>query len=173
MSAFGRRGLVLGLGAALSGCGFRPVYMPRETGAGGSQAQLGTVRIAQIGDRSGQLLRQELQARMDRGEGLAKKYELVVNFVLSSEVIGIQSDTSASRIRYVGTGAWSLKTIGIDQKVITTGTTRVLDGLNILDQQYFEADLTSETVIRRIATNLADNITLQLAAYFARLPAAG
>jgi LPS-assembly lipoprotein len=126
-----------------------------------------------MGDRAGQLLREELQAHFDHGEALAKRYELVVVFGLSADVIGIQTDTSATRIRYVGSANWTLKTLGLTPVVLTSGTTRSLDGVNILDQQYFESDLAGETTTRRIATNLADQITIQVAAYFARTPAAG
>lgn len=169
----GRRGAMLALGAALSGCGFRPVYMPHDDAAGGAQDQLASVRIAQIGERSGQLLRQELQARMNQSSGVAKKFELLVNFTISTDAVSIQSDSTASRLRSIGSALWTLKTIGLEPKVLATGNARVIDGLNILNQQYFEADLAGETVTRRIATNLADSITLQLAAYFARTPAVG
>ena len=170
---FGRRAALTGFVAALSGCGFRPVYAPRDGQPNGAQAQLGTVRVAAIPERTGQLLRQELQARLDHGDALAKRYELVASFGLTVDAIGIQSDTSSSRLRYVGTSSWSLRTMGSPQAIVTSGNARSLDGLNVLDQQYFEADLASETVTRRLAANLADQITLELASYFARTPTAG
>ncbi len=173
MKALARRAALFGLGGALSGCGFRPVYAPRSDQPGGSQSQLATIRVAPMGDRGGQLLRQELQARFDHGEALAKRYELVAAFGLSAEVIGIQTDTSATRLRYIGTANWSLKTVGTPAVVLTSGSVRSLDGVNILDQQYFESDLAGETVTRRLASNLADQVTLQVAAYFSRTPAAG
>ncbi len=157
----------------MGGCGFRPMYAPRTDQPSGAQAQLASVRIAPMGDRAGQLLREELQARFDHGEALAKRYELVVGLGLSVDVLGIQTDTSATRLRYVGTANWSLKTVGTAPTVLSSGNVRSLDGLNILDQQYFEQDLVGETVIRRLASNLADQITIQVAAYFARTPAAG
>ena len=42
-----------------------------------------------------------------------------------------------------------------------------MDGINIFDTQYFAADLENEAVQRRLADALADQITLQLAAFFA------
>ena len=41
-----------------------------------------------------------------------------------------------------------------------------MDALNIFDTQYFAADLENEAVQRRLAEALADQITMQLAAYF-------
>ncbi len=173
MTGLGRRATFLGLGSVLGGCGFRPVYGPRSDQPSGAQSQLATIRIAPTSDRGGQLLRQELQARFDHGEALAKRYELVVAFGLTADVIGIQTDTSATRLRYVGSASWSLKTLGTAPSVLTSGNARSLDGLNILDQQYFEMDMAGETVTRRLASNLADQITIQVASYFARTPAAG
>jgi hypothetical protein len=43
-----------------------------------------------------------------------------------------------------------------------------VDGLNIFDAQYFAGDLENEAVTRRLADALADQITIQLAAYFRR-----
>ena len=41
-----------------------------------------------------------------------------------------------------------------------------MDGLNVLDEQLFASDLEGEAVQGRMAEALADQITLQLAAYF-------
>jgi len=169
----GRRAALLGLGGAVSGCGFHPIYAPRTDQPAGAQAQLAAIRVAPMGDRVGQLVREELQARFDHGEALAKRYELTVGLGLTVDALGIQTDTSVTRLRYVGTASWSLKTVGTAPTVLSSGNARSLDGLNILDQQYFEQDLAGETVIRRLASNLADQITIQVASYFARNPAAG
>jgi LPS-assembly lipoprotein len=169
----GRRAALLGLGGAVSGCGFHPIYAPRSDQPGGSQSQLAAIRVAPTGDRAGQLLRQELQARFDHGEALAKRYELVAAFALTEDLVGIQSDTSATRLRFIASASWSLRTLSTAPVVLTSGTSRSLDGANIIDQQYFELDLAGETVTRRLAASLADQITIQVAAYFARTPAAG
>ena len=49
---------------------------------------------------------------------------------------------------------------------LARGSARAIDGLNILDQQFFAADLENEAVQRRLAEQIADQIVLQLAAYF-------
>jgi hypothetical protein len=41
-----------------------------------------------------------------------------------------------------------------------------VDAYNIFDTQYFAADLENDAVQRRLATALAEQITLQLATYF-------
>ena len=41
----------------------------------------------------------------------------------------------------------------------------------MIDQQYFAADLEGETATKRITETVADQITLQIASFFARRPA--
>ena len=125
-----RRMAVLGMGALLGGCGFRPVYAPRADG-NAAQEQLASIRVARLPERSGQLLRQELQARLDHGEALAKRYELAVSYSVSSDAIGIQQDTTFTRLRMVGTANWTLRSLDPTQKVVATGLARSVDGVNV------------------------------------------
>lgn len=164
--------LVLGLSFGVTGCGFHPLYAPRSGEGGGAQAEFGAIQTALIPERSGQLVRQALQQRLDRGTAQAKRYELSVSFSLAADAIGFQQDTTITRLRLVGTATWTLKAIDPPNATVTNGLARSLDGVNILDQQYFEADLAGQAATQRIADALADQITLQLATYFARTPAA-
>jgi LPS-assembly lipoprotein len=165
----GRRTLLLGLGVSLTGCGFHAVYAPRSGLAGGAQEELGAIDVALIPDRTGQLLRQALQERLDRG-GLAeaKRYNLSVSFGLSGVPVGEQSDSSITRLRLSASATWTLRKLDPTRTLVTNGVARSLDGFNILDQQYFAADMENESAQRRIAIALADEVTLQIAAYFAR-----
>ena len=168
-----RRAVLMAAAGALAGCGFHPLYAPRDGQGGGAQSQLGSIRVALMPERSGQLVRQALQQRLDRDEGTAKRYELSVAFSLATDAIGIQRDTTVTRLRMIGTANWTLKNLDPSNAIITSGLARSLDGVNVLDQQYFEADLAGETATRRIAEAIADQITLQLASYFTRTPATG
>ncbi|MGI4951210.1 MAG: LPS assembly lipoprotein LptE [Janthinobacterium lividum] len=168
------RRLLFGGGlAALSGCGFRPLYLP-EGGRGSPASEaLAAIYVPVMPERSGQLLRQALQRRFEgSGTGIAKKYELVANLSMSAEGIAIQRDTSTTRIRLTASAPWSLRKLDLAHTVITTGSSRVLDGYNILNQQYFAADLESEAAVRRAAESLADQIATQLAIFLKRQAAA-
>lgn len=158
--------------AFLSGCGFHPVYAPQSRNAPGAQGELGQVQVALISERSGQLLRQALQQRMDRGEGLHKKYELSVSYTLISEQLGFQIDTSVTRQRVRAVGNWSLKTLDTGV-VVASGVVRSLDGFDILNQQYFAADIANESAQRRLADNVASQITLAIATFLDHRVAAG
>jgi LPS-assembly lipoprotein len=154
--------------AVLPGCGFRPMYATASDGsAGPAEAGLAQIEIGPMYERAGQLLRQALQERFERGgAGLARRYDLVVAYGLGAEGIAIQPDSSVTRIRLMGSARWTLTAQDPQRSTLATGTARSLDGYNILDEQIFAADLENETVQKRIAEAIADQITLQLAAYF-------
>lgn len=163
-----RRLALLGSIVLLSGCGFRPLYAPDAMGGAGPATQgLAAVYVPVIPERSGQLLRQALQQRLDgTGSGTAKRFELVATFIVLPESVGIQQDNSATRSRLIGSGQWLLRDLSPERTVVAQGSSRVLDGFNIANQQFFAADLDQEAAIRRIAGTLADQIVVQVAAYF-------
>jgi LPS-assembly lipoprotein len=164
-----RRSLLpLALAAALSGCGFRPMYASAGNGSmGPAEAGLAQISIGPLAERSGQLLRQALQARFERGGGgAARRYDLTVAYGMGGEAIAIQPDSSVSRIRLVGTANWTLTAQDPQRSTLASGTARALDGYNLLDTQSFAGDMENDMVQRRIAEAVADQITLQLAAYF-------
>ena len=171
-----RRALVAGGTAAslgaLGGCGFHPLYLPASGGKpGAASAGLAAVYVPVIAERAGQLLRQALQRRTaGSGSGVAKRYELVAAPALASEAVAIQRDTSTTRVRLVGTATWSVRELNLQHTVLLSGTSRVVDGYNVLNQQYFAADLESEAAVKRIMETMADLIVARVAIYFDRQP---
>ncbi len=166
----GRRAALLGGGATLAGCGFRPLYAPADSGmAGPASAEMSAIFVPALAERSGQLLRQALQQRFEgAGTGTAKKYELLAYVSINTDAIAIQRDSSSSRVRLIGSAPWVLRTLSLERLVLAQGTTRVLDGYNVINQQFFAADLENETATRRVASALADQITQQVGAFFLR-----
>ena len=161
------RRAALTLALLLPGCGFRPVY--GSGGMGGLVGQdLASIDVALIPNRSGQLLRQALQQRLYGAgdDAPAKQYQLTVSFGVTGEAIGEQADSSVTRLREFGSANWTLKMLDPVRTLVTSGQARSLDGVNIIDEQYFAADIEGEAVARRMAETLASQITVQLAAYF-------
>jgi LPS-assembly lipoprotein len=158
----------LALAAVLPGCGFRPMYASAAGGsAGPAEVGLAEIAIGPMYERAGQLLRQALQERFERGgAGLAQRYDLVVGYGLSGDAIAIQPDSSVTRVRLAGSATWTLTAQDPQRTTLATGSARTMDGYNILDEQIFSADMENEMVQQRIAEAIADQITLQLAAYF-------
>lgn len=167
-----RRGL-LGLPVllALPGCGFHPLYASNGAEVGPARTGLGLISVALIPERAGQLLRQALQARFDHGDAPAvKRFDLTATFGISSTALGIQADSTVTRIRFTGHSSWTLATRDAARATVTTGSANAADGLNTFDQQYFAQDIETETIYRRLAESLAEQITTQLAAYFDKHP---
>jgi len=73
-------------GAALSACGFQPVYMPTASGKTGvAQRELASIYVEIIPDRPGQVLRQALQERFGDDSGTPSAYDLSVSFSISGQ----------------------------------------------------------------------------------------
>jgi LPS-assembly lipoprotein len=163
------RGVLGMLTLCLAGCGFHPLYAPG--GAAPADASLGQVFVDVIPDRSGQLLRQALQARLEgSSSAAAKTYELAISYSISQEGLSITQDNSVTRLRSVGQASWVLKTVAVPQRTVRSGSVRALDGYNQLNEQYFYSTLENEAVERRLAETLADQIAQQLAVYFRQHP---
>ena len=160
--------LALGAGAALAGCGFQPVYMPTASGRPGpAERELAAINVNLIADRPGMLLRQALQDRFEgAGSATAQRYDLAVNFWITGSALGIQPNATVTRVRLIGHATWTLHAQDLARTNIINGSARAADAENILDTQYFAADLENETIQKRLAGEVADQITLQLAAFF-------
>jgi LPS-assembly lipoprotein len=155
------------LATALSGCGFQPVYMPTASGkAGVAQRELASVYVGIIPERPGQVLRQALQERLGNDSGTPAEYDLTVTYGISGQGIAIDTASIATRIRLIGTATWSLRSRDPKRTVLTSGSARAMDGVNIFDSQYFASDLETEAEESRMAEELATQIATRLAVWF-------
>ena len=163
-----RRLVLLGAVSGLAGCGFHPVYGPLSKG-GTVRPELAAIFVAVMPERPGQLLRQALQRRFEGADaGVSKRYELTGGLAIGNEGIGIQQDTSSTRVRVNASASWRLSELGSTPKLLTTGSARATDGYDVNDQQYFATDLENSAVVSRLAETVADQIALDLAIYFRR-----
>jgi LPS-assembly lipoprotein len=166
---------VVALPWSIAGCGFRPVYARRSGGDAGPAAEgLAAVAVGPIPERTGQLLRLALRERLERsGLSAPQRYDLSVAFRIDVEGGAILPDSSVTRLRFTGSADWTLTARDAQRRTLTSGNARVVDGQNLFDSQTFAADLETETVQRRIAEAVADQIALRLAAYFVQSSATG
>ena len=168
-----RNVLTLAAGLAASACGFRPLYMPAGVGNAGPDGDLAAISVDVIPERSGQLLRQALQERLERGAGgEARRYTLSANLGIGGEGIGVLADNSVTRVRLIGSASWSLRGMDPAHTLVTSGSARTFDGYNVINQQYFFADISNDAAQRRIVEVIADQIAVQLAAWFRAHPTA-
>ncbi len=168
--------LALALLLGLSACGFHPLYAdaPPVPGGRATAVQLDGIYVALIPERTGQLLRQALQARLDQRSGTPRTLQLNVVYTIEEESIGVQPDNSTSRTRAVARAAWTLTRPSVPgSPVVTSGAARSLDGFNTVNEQYFFSVLENENAQRRLADAIADQITAQLASYMRAHPTQG
>ena len=155
----------------LSGCGFRPLYGRYGASGGAVSPQLASIFVAVMSERQGQLLRQALQQRLAGSDDSGVKlYELSGGLAIAAEAIGIQQDTSSTRVRFSASSSWTLKNNDLASSVVTTGVARAVDGVNVNNQEYFAVDLETSAAYRRLAETVADQITQDLAIYFRTHP---
>lgn len=148
----------------LAGCGFAPLYGKHGQGAP-TEVALNQVQIAQIPDRSGQMLRNRLMDRMYQdGRPVDAAYELVVWLSETEAGLGIRRDATASRTRLDTTAHYKL-TRKSDGKELINQTIRASVSFNQLDAQY--ATLTAREDARSRALNeIGEQIVNRLALYF-------
>ncbi len=167
-----RRGLSasLALATLAAGCGFQPLYSNRLD----RSASLPSVYVDIIPNRTGQMLREALQARLEGSStGVAKQFTLTVAYSDTVQALGVQPDNSSTRNRDVGLAVWSLRSAANSAVQVSGGTVRSLDGYNIIDEQFFYATLSEEAAERRLASALADQIVQGVAVYFRSHPVQG
>jgi LPS-assembly lipoprotein len=151
------------LGGALlaGGCGFRPLHGPAP---GGASAALAGVRVANIPERTGQMLRQALARRLDpQGAGTAPRHELRVALAIQNEPIGFRRDGAPSRIRATARADWRVVALGTPETEVASGREQAFDAFNIPDGQFFAADVSRDAMERRLMEQLADRIVQRLA----------
>ena len=98
--------------------------------------------------------------------------ELTGGLGISAEGIAIQQDSSTTRFRYTGNAPWTLRLLNVEQTVLTSGNARVIDGVNVNDQEYFALELEQGAAFRRIANSAADQITFEVASFLKKRAAA-
>jgi LPS-assembly lipoprotein len=120
--------------AALSACGFRPLYAPTESGA----AVFGPVAVAEIAGKSGHSMRIELTRRFGAQQALPGQPERRLTVSLSEQVerLGFRVDESAQRADLIVTAQYSLETPGAAEPLTGEISTRV--GFDIPDSAFGE-----------------------------------
>ncbi len=166
--------IVPALAPVLAACGFRPLYAPPDSSASGvdgaAARELAAIHVALIPERTGQLLRNALLARFERqgASGGSARYELETSYSVVGDLLGVRRDNAASRERLMATANWVLKDTQAQRRVVTRGVARAMDAYNILDNQFFASDLSSEAAQKRLAEEVAQQMATQLAVYFTR-----
>ena len=149
----------LGFCLTTTACGFQPLYS--HSNEGGASA-LGSVKILNIKNRSGQKLRNFLLERMSQGTPYKKRlYSLQANISESKSKLNIRKDGSATRAVLSITAGFVL--IHNASGGIFNGSVWSKSSYNALDSEF--ATLSAENDARnRALRTIAEEIRLRVAA---------
>lgn len=174
--AVGRRvaaalGLAVLFAGGLAGCGFEPLYKPHAQG-GSVSADLATVDIAVIADRSGQILRNQLRDEINPyGRPSSPRYRLDVRLSETRRELGLREDDVRTRANLAIGASYTLVALA-DGKAVLSGQTRTTSSFNLLLNDY--ATLVAEQDARSQALReIGAEIRTRLALYFRRQAVAG
>jgi LPS-assembly lipoprotein len=139
--------------AALSGCGFTPVYGPELKNSG-------SVSIPEIQGRTGHFLRQELVRTVGQGvPGVTGSSELEIKLSESIGGVSFAPDQAASRSDYIGQAVWTLRKP--DGSTLASGVAKETASFNVANLAY--ADISAQSAAQqRLADLLARSIRNQL-----------
>lgn len=135
------------LSAAVSGCGFKPIYA--ETGA--VAPILSNVAVETGDDRVGYLMRKELTDRFGFA-GADPAYRLTVSTSERRDMFGIRLDRVATRFEIVVTAQYVMRDMATNV-VITSGSALGAASYDVSNEPY--ADIATETSARERAAALA------------------
>lgn len=167
----GRRALLVAALGALSACGLRPLYGGDEGNpaggapSGGVRGDLAAIRIATIAERAGQVLRNALLDHLTPGgEPAQPLYQLVVIRAEVEESPLRRIDELASLQILRVTATWSLRDLA--GATLTQGVSRTLARFDMTRSQP-ATEAARENARERTARDLAEDIRMRLALYFA------
>lgn len=156
------------LPAALSGCGFQPLYGNQDaTQVTTAEDELRRVYVASIPERNGQLLRLALQSKMNgAGPENPDGYTLIASPGVGQEALDIHSDNTSGRVRINATAYWKLYTVAQNPVLLAEGSASAMDGITPSFEQYFAQTMNTETATARVMNTLGERITQQVAIWF-------
>lgn len=154
----------------LTGCGFSPIYAGHGEGDAPVAAALQNISIANIPDRSGQILRNHLIDRFySHGRPTTPTAKLSVTLREHEEDLGIQKDATATRRQLEIWANYSLRDTGA--KELVTGTAHSVVSYNKLEAQYGNVTAkrnAQERALKEVGEQIVNRISL----YYAQGPVA-
>ncbi|MFN7227145.1 MAG: LPS assembly lipoprotein LptE [Holosporales bacterium] len=142
----------------LTGCGFRPMYRDYS-------APLPPIAVAPIGERTGQLLRQNLQRQLDVGAASeSARYTLSVELEETSGGVAIAKDATETFVRLTFLATYKLEEIGVE-KPLLRDRARATAGYTVATSDYANlvaADDARNKAIRQLADSISRSVRLKM-----------
>jgi len=132
--------------------------------------ELAAVRVAYMGERTGQYMRRSLQQRLeDSRPGTPARFELRCGLNIASDLQGYRQDGMLSRVRLTATSEFTVVRMAPPQDVVLRGTVQRFDAFNIPENQFFSADISRDAALGRLVDGLAEDMIRRLILEFRRL----
>jgi len=149
-----------------TGCGFRPLYGRHQSAEiAGTTERMAGIRIGQIIDRNGQILRNDLVERLTpQGEPANPQYTLSVLLNESMAGLGQQTNSYATLGEMQVTATFTLR--DGDGKEGFVGTSVAVVSVNFLGPRYGSVAVERDAEARGLS-QLADDMRDQIASYMA------
>ena len=155
--------LALAAAAPLGGCGFTPLYA--QPGVAGGMAH---IQIVAPKGRVGYLLREDLDDALGHDKGAPPKYRLEMVMDQTRAAHGLTANDTAQRYELDLTVTYTLTDIATG-KVAHTGKVMSVVSYDSADQPYAGIAAREDTE-NRLASDAAQKIEIQLAAWMASQP---
>jgi LPS-assembly lipoprotein len=141
-------------------CGFQPLMGARV----GAPADLAQVRVDVIADRSGQILRNNLEDALNpKGPTVDSRYRLEVRLYEPRQEIAIRRDVSASRVSYTANATFILTdNLGRSLFSGSSSSSSTFEATN----SEFGSVMAQRNARDRALEEISGDIRQQLAAYF-------
>ena len=151
--------------AALSACGFKPMYGKNSDDV--YRAEFSRISIAQIEDREGQILRNELLTLMHpRGQAPKQDYRLVISLEETEAGVAVSKSSFSTRANYTVQASLQMYSL-IDPKPVFSDSVSLTGSYNVLQSQYAteiaEKDV-KERLIRELAKSIVNRVSLRFMA---------
>jgi LPS-assembly lipoprotein len=164
MNKFLGFGFGLAVAAALSGCGFRPLYAVGTTPEG-VNSYFTQVFVEPIPGRQGVHLRnQMMDALTPEGTPSSAAYRLSIKLVDVKEGLAIKENTQITRYNYSLSAKYELRD-AVSGEVLDHGTARAIAAYNVADSQ-FATQSAERDAQERAAREAGEDIRLRLGLYF-------
>jgi len=151
-------------GAALSGCGYSPLYGHGATSAN-TQGYLSLIHVRPIPNRVGQVMHSSLTHLLKpRSNNAPQAYDLSINLSESLATLAVEKNAFATRANLTLTADYKLSRKS-DGYLLTSGSAKSVSSYNILVSDF--ATLAAKEDSRaRVVQDLAEALRTRLAVYF-------
>ncbi|WP_428407286.1 hypothetical protein [Hyphococcus sp.] len=149
----------------LSGCGFQPIYATRD-GLSSVNSQIYLKQVV-APETVAPYLEDALNARIVSVDGVAPRYELVVQANETAERLAVQIDATVTRYNYrLAARYWVVDT---ETRQNMRGVARAVTSYNIVNSQYSTL-FAERTAVEKAARELAEEIERDILIRFSQPP---